>query len=117
MGEKFLIQGGNKTKIRQMSLNKYDMFGPAAGITPEKIKTITDSLGVTNEVDHAQLFEGTKVEAEEHPDVLRGNIEIAVRIALAHLKEIPDYYSRLEVMESQAKDAVIPNTDENIQNA
>jgi hypothetical protein len=116
MGEKFLIHGGNKVKICQMPINKYDMFGPLAGITPEKIKTITDSLGVTDSVDAAQLYEGTKIESEEHQDIMKGNLEIAIRIALAHLKEIPDYYSRLEVMESQAKDAVTPNTDNNIQN-
>jgi hypothetical protein len=34
-------------------------------------------------------------------DVAHGNMLIVGKIALAHLKELPDYYSRLLAMESE----------------
>jgi hypothetical protein len=50
------------------------------------------------EPDQKELDAGVKVEAEhtKYP-------ELAEYIARAHLKEIPDYYTRLKVMEDQAK--------------
>jgi len=55
--------------------------------------------GVTeDEVDAEQLAMGIKVEAE-HTD----NEEVAKKIALDHLAEIPDYYTRLKKMEDDAK--------------
>ncbi len=35
----------------------------------------------------------------EHRDVTRGSLTITGKIALAHLKELPDYYTRLSRME------------------
>lgn len=48
-------------------------------------------------VDRRQLELGTREELE-HTD----NVEIAKQIALDHLHEIPDYYTRLRAMERQA---------------
>lgn len=48
-------------------------------------------------VDRAELAMGMEVEKEH------GNLpETRKRIALAHLREIPDYYSRLKRMEKEA---------------
>jgi hypothetical protein len=49
-------------------------------------------------VDQEQLNMGIHVELE-HTD----NRDIAKKIALDHLSEIPDYYTRLAKMESEAK--------------
>ena len=57
-----------------------------------------ESEGFTGTYDKAQLEAGTEVELREHtPDPL-----IAEKIAKDHLAEIPDYYTRLEKMESEA---------------
>ena len=54
--------------------------------------------GVTeNDVDPKELAMGIKVE-KEHTD----NPVLAKRIALDHLAEIPDYYTRLDKMERDA---------------
>lgn len=39
----------------------------------------------------------------EHRDITHGDIDTTVRIVIAHLKEFPDYYQRLEILESQAE--------------
>ena len=49
------------------------------------------------DADPEQLKMGTKVEHEHTPDD-----DVAERIALDHLAEIEDYYTRLDKMESAA---------------
>jgi hypothetical protein len=72
----------------------------AANISSDEIKSIGDRLGVNWEkINLDQLVQGAKVELE-HSDVTDGNLEDTVRIALAHLDELPDYYTRLAQMES-----------------
>jgi len=54
-----------------------------------------NELGITEEdVDAEQLKTGIEVEQEHTPDD-----DIAKRIALDHLCEISDYYSKLKIME------------------
>jgi len=48
-------------------------------------------------ISSKQLKMGEQVEKEHH-----GGPGVAKKIALDHLKEIPDYYDRLEKMESEA---------------
>jgi len=58
--------------------------------------------GITEkDVDAKELEMGIKVEYE-HTD----NAEIAKRIALDHLVELPDYYTRLARMEEEGKKAL-----------
>ena len=47
---------------------------------------------------HKELEAGVTVELEHTPDPA-----VAKKIALDHLTEIPDYYTRLQAMEAQAK--------------
>ena len=132
MGERFLIQGGNKTRVTQLplpsNLTKYTMLGEGPEIKPIEVEKIGNSLGVDwTQVSLDQLTMGTRVENEEHQDIVGANTEKAVRIAYSHLKEIPDYYTRLKAMEGAAESEVkpsfqkpdneIPNTDANIRNA
>ena len=49
-------------------------------------------------MDKKQLDMGIQSEAEEHPWMNSADVE---RLAKDHLKEIPDYYTRLEKMEKQ----------------
>jgi len=103
MGDKFLIRQ-TKRGLIQVPIAKYTMLGEEGKeIDLEEVKKLSNSLGLTD-IDLEQLFEGTKMEAKEHPDVIKNNLENAVRIAASHLKEIPDYYSRLQQMEIQAKE-------------
>ena len=50
-----------------------------------------------NDVDREQLYMGIEVEKEHTPCSV-----IAAKIALDHLAEIPDYYTRLDKMEREA---------------
>lgn len=117
MGEKFLIQGGNKTKMTQMKipLGKYSMLGEAQGVQVAEVKNIGNSMGIDwNTITLDELYEGVKEEMEEHGDVIGNDVTRGVQIAYAHLKKISDYYTRLRAMENEA---TIPNTDDNIKNA
>ena len=49
-------------------------------------------------VDQSELAMGIEVEYEHSSDK-----KIATRIALAHLKELPDYYTRLKKMEAEGE--------------
>lgn len=60
-------------------------------------KMIDKGLDV-NSVDPRELEAGVAVEMEHTPDPA-----IAKKIALDHLAEIPDYYTRLKAMEAEAK--------------
>lgn len=51
--------------------------------------------------DQNEVQMGIKVEYKEHLDVTGGDPWKVGRIALAHLKEISDYYSRLKKMEGE----------------
>ncbi len=46
-----------------------------------------------------QFAMGMKVE-HEHKDLTKGDPLKTAKIVLAHLKELPDYYTRLQKMES-----------------
>jgi hypothetical protein len=67
----------------------------------EELLTILKNIGVhdfssTRNVNKTELAKGVKVEKEHTKSEL-----IARLIALDHLNELPDYYSRLEKMENE----------------
>jgi hypothetical protein len=65
----------------------------------EYCKKIGDELGVDwNEVDLDEFCDGMFVE-EEHKDLTGGDPKKTAKIVLAHLREVPDYYSKLEKVE------------------
>jgi hypothetical protein len=49
-----------------------------------------------NTIHFDQFVEGINAEAGEHKDVIGNNKIKAAKIALAHLKEVPDYYAKLD---------------------
>lgn len=70
------------------------------------VNEIVEKLGVDlNEVDINELSEGIKVEAE-HSDTVGDDPLIHAKIALDHLKELPDYYTKLKEIEKTAGPAL-----------
>ena len=68
-------------------------------ITATDARRIGDYLGVDwNRVFLDQLQKGIVVELE-HGDIIGTDYIAAAKIALAHLRELPDYYTRLSQME------------------
>lgn len=53
-------------------------------------------------VNYDQFCMGMEVE-QEHKDITKGNDLMTAKIVMAHLKEIPDYYTRLKRMEDMAE--------------
>jgi hypothetical protein len=77
--------------------------------TSEEARRIGDEIGVDwSRVDVEQFRAGLDVEFEHgshdpQTDVTGDDPILTGKIALAHMKEFPDYYERLERMEQQAK--------------
>ena len=70
---------------------KKDIVLPGKGRAQEK--------GVTEkDVDQKELAMGIKIELEHTSDK-----KLAKKIAIDHLAEIPDYYTRLKKMEEEGK--------------
>ena len=71
-------------------------------------KEIGDNLGINwNEVSLEEFLIGLDVELEHgsrYPEtnVTNNDPKLTGKIAWAHLKEFPDYYTRLEKMEKEA---------------
>jgi hypothetical protein len=78
--------------------------------TEEEAKKIGDSIGIDwQKVDIAEFRVGLSIELEHgshdpETDVIGNDELLAGKIAWAHLKELPDYYTRLEKMESEGEE-------------
>jgi Protein of unknown function (DUF5661) len=76
----------------------------------EEARVIGERVGIdwqSGDVDIEQLRMGLSVELEhgsQDPatDVTQDDETITAKIALVHLREIPDYYTRLAAMEKEA---------------
>jgi hypothetical protein len=75
----------------------------AEEVEEEPLRDIWRSLG-SPRVDMNELRKGIKVE-QEHT----GDLREAGKIAMDHLREFPDYYTRLTKMEARAKAGLAPN--------
>ena len=77
--------------------------------TSREAKEIGDRLGIKwDEFDVEQFRMGMDVELEhgkrdETTNVTNDDALMTGKIALAHLKEFPDYYDRLDKLEEEAK--------------
>jgi len=77
--------------------------------TSEEAKRIGEALGIDwSEFDVEQYRMGLDVELEHglvdpHTNVTNDDPMMTGKIALAHLNEFPDYYTRLEKMEREAE--------------
>ena len=78
--------------------------------TADKAKEIAEQLGVTwDKFDVEQYRMGMDIELEHGKensitDVTGDDALLTGKIALAHLNEFPDYYTRLEIMEEEAEE-------------
>ncbi len=79
------------------------------GFTAEEAKRIGEKLGVNwSKFDIEQYRMGLEVELEHGLNDPETNVTdddklMTGKIALAHLKEYPDYYTRLRIMEKEAE--------------
>jgi hypothetical protein len=77
--------------------------------TTEEAKRIGEALGIDwSEFDVEQFRKGMDVELEHglhdpNTNVTNDDPIMTGKIALAHLNEFPDYYTRLEKMEEEAE--------------
>ncbi len=78
-------------------------------ISADQARAIGDQLGIDwQKVDLAQFRRGLEVELEHgshdpETDVTHSDPLLTGKIAWAHLKEIADYYTRLDRMEAEAE--------------
>ena len=81
----------------------------AGRYTCDEAKVVGDRLGVDwTSIDVDQFCKGMGVEFEHgtrdpETDVTGDDVTLTAKIAWAHLKEFPDYYDRLEQMETEAE--------------
>jgi len=79
--------------------------------TPDQAKQIGEQLGLDwSKFDVEQFRMGMDVELEHgtvdpHTNVTNNNPLTTGKVALAHLNEFPDYYTRLEKMEQEGEKA------------
>ncbi len=78
-------------------------------VSREEARKIGNRLGVDwHQVDLEQLRRGLEVELEHgardaQTNVTNDDLDLTAKIAWAHLKEIRDYYTRLDAMEAAAR--------------
>ena len=83
---------------------------PRKGVSPRKAHKIGEELGVDwSCIDLEELRRGMEVELEHGrrdpaTDVTGDDLLVTGKIALAHLNEFPDYYTRLARMEEEARE-------------
>jgi hypothetical protein len=100
MGEKSLVHG---SRVPCNPLATIPAFSLIAKSDFENIEELGKELGIDwDKTDKKEFEMGMKVELE-HEDITGGDLVMTGKIALAHLKEIPDYYTRLKQMEEGVK--------------
>lgn len=80
---------------KQISIEEAKQIGEKIGITWDKFDVDQYKIGMEVELEH-----GT---ANPQTNVTNDDLVITGKIALAHLNEIPDYYTRLLKMEKEAE--------------
>jgi hypothetical protein len=83
-------------------------MSPSRKFTFEEARQIGDKIGADfNVIDLQEFCDGLSIELEHgardpQTDVTHDDLTMTGKIALAHLKEFPDYYTRLEKLEQEA---------------
>jgi hypothetical protein len=80
--------------MRKLVKNDARMVGTSLGINWEEVSPDEFTMGINVEFEHGTKFPETNITNDDK--MLTG------KIAWAHLKEFPDYYTRLEKMEKEA---------------
>lgn len=79
---------------KTFTLNEAEEIGKKIGLDFTKFDIEQFRIGLTVELEHGA--------DDPETNVTNGDVYLTGKIAWAHLKEIPDYYTRLEKMESEA---------------
>ena len=75
----------------------------------EDARRVGEALGIDwQQVDVEQFRRGMEVELEHgtrdpETNVTNDDLSVTGKIAWAHLKEYPDYYTRLDILEAEAE--------------
>ncbi len=77
------------------TLNQAKEYGEKLGIDWSKFDVEQFRMGMDVELEH-----GTR---DAHTNVTNDDMLTTAKIALAHLNEFPDYYTRLKIMEDEAE--------------
>lgn len=83
------------SNLKQFTTDEAKRIGNAIGVDWGKYDLEQFRLGLHVELEHGLVDEQTNVTNDDET--------ITGKIALAHLKEIPDYYTRLDAMEKEAE--------------
>lgn len=86
---------GEYTKIMNKTFTKEDAqrLGDVLGVDWSQVDVDQLTMGLNVELEHGTKFPDTNVTDDDEL--------VTAKIALAHLKELPDYYSRLAQMENE----------------
>lgn len=101
-------EGDWQVDFKKIIEEEADMTGKKH-FTAEEARKIGESLGIDwSRFDVEQYRMGLDVELEHglvdpHTNVTNDDPLVTGKIALAHLNEFPDYYTRLEKMEREAE--------------
>lgn len=85
----------NKADRKQFTAEEAKQIGETLGIDWSKFDIEQYRMGLDVELEHGKVDEHTNVTSDD--SVMTG------KIALAHLNEFPDYYTRLDKMEREAE--------------
>ncbi len=90
------VQGTKPASGRkQFTLNEAERIGNALGIPWDRFGVGQFRMGLNVELEHGKRDPAT--------DVTHDEPMVTGKIALAHLNEIPDYYTHLAAMEQEAE--------------
>jgi len=81
---------------REFSKEEAKEIGDGIGVRWSRIPIEEFRLGLSVELEHGAHDPDT--------DVTEDDLAVTGKIALAHLKEFPDYYTRLAKMEAEAEE-------------
>ncbi len=81
--------------MKKLNLQDAKEIGDELGINWNKVKLDEFTKGVNVEFEHGTRYPQT--------NITNNDKKMTGKIAWAHLKEFPDYYTRLEKLEKQAK--------------
>ncbi len=81
--------------MKKIDKEKARMIGNRLGIDWGEVNLIEFTQGIAVELEHGTRWPETNVTNDD--------LQITAKIAWAHLKEFPDYYTRLEKMEQEAE--------------
>ena len=85
----------DKTDKRHFTAAEAKQIGESLGIDWSKFNIEQYRMGLDVELEHGK--------ADQHTNVTNDDPIMTGRIALAHLNEFPDYYTRLDNMEKEAE--------------